>query len=439
MKFFKPIFIFFVFVLFFSGFFVFDAKADYEGTKIGLRFQSQEQASYEECVDARHKDGGYHCEVLSGSSKTVDGKNMCCKNVSSHFEIFDEDKITKGDPASVSQTSGTSIFEVKDSGGNVVKYVLDNTVGVVTSFIGNVLGGFNSSKTENRLYVFDVQTSSVKYLEKYGCLDIFTKKIIECKHSDDNRYILDPTPVSSTLISTNKALYNVEKKEDCSFWGTLCSTSTNFNKIGDVSPSIGEGGGFGPSCLSWSSCTGACGGGAGIQYCTNPNDPSRTQGCTNAQVCTGTTPTPTPTNSIKAYINLNGSPYDSAKKITVNQSFSGSSYCEGLTSQYPTDTFSNNTQWDNQPLCTYTISVKDGIPGAMLTSIAPSGSQTLTENGSITFTFNFYNPPTVSLSATYPNNQEIEATDSIGADPVANLGALSWSSTNATTCTASGS
>ncbi|MBI5306725.1 hypothetical protein HZB04_04060, partial [Candidatus Wolfebacteria bacterium] len=50
-----------------------------------------------------------------------------------------------------------------------------------------------------------------------------------------------------------------------------------------------------------------------------------------------------------------------------------------------------------------------------------------------------YAPPTVSLSATYPNNQEIEATDSIGADPVANLGALSWSSTNATTCTASGS
>lgn len=89
---------------------------------------------------------------------------------------------------------------------------------------------------------------------------------------------------------------------------------------------------------------------------------------------------------------------------------------------------------------TYTLVRTSGGPsGASLASITPAGSQTLTADGNLTFTFNFVSSgvctPSTSATCTLP-------TVTLTANPMSvNAGSsstLSWSSSNATSCVASG-
>src|SRR3989344_957589 len=261
-KFFKLIFFSVLFVLFFSGFFIFDAKAEYEGTilsKSDCRIENAGGVIFQTCLVEEVKTGNAVDNIIEISGRS--GK----------------------------------VFEVR--GGNVVGYVMEN----ILAPIGNFLGGFNSSKTESKLYIFTVQRYDIKYRKPTTCpFYVGERNCRDWLLSADYNVVYDK--ISNGAPSDR--LYKVSKTEDCSWWGLSCSTRTDFNFLADLTQDRPA-----PICTSWSSCSPSCGN-SGSQYCTDPLEVSRTQSC-SIPAC--------PTGSIQINATLDSLPVNTTVNISTTE------------------------------------------------------------------------------------------------------------------------
>ncbi|HEX2610351.1 MAG TPA: glycoside hydrolase domain-containing protein, partial [Gemmatimonadales bacterium] len=142
----------------------------------------------------------------------------------------------------------------------------------------------------------------------------------------------------------------------------------------------------------------------------------------------------------------------SSNTIRINATLDGSAWPYGassgvlswqLTGPTPSSGGGVPATLSGQQAGVYTLVRTGGGPtGASLASITPAGSQTLMAGGSLTFTFNFVSGGVCTASMGFTSASCTPPTVTLTANPMSvnagNSSTLTWSSSNATSCVASG-